>query len=88
MGKIGHNAKAIGFAKLSFWVKIENSLKHAKKSSKAVSKVLCAKNGSQKLLIFEKWQLFHHGQNWPQRKDYRLCKIVILGQNLKFSKTC
>ena len=33
-------------------------------------------------------QLFHHGQNWPQCKGYSLCKIVILGQNLKFSETC
>ena len=88
MAKIDHNAKAIAFAKSPVWAKIQNSQKHAKKHSTIVFKLFCAKNGSQKNLIFEKWQLFHHGQNWPQCKGYSLCKIGTLGQNLKFSKTC
>ena len=78
----------IAFGKMSVWVKIQNSQKHAKKHSTNAFKLFCAKNGSQKHIIFEKLQLFHHGQNWPQCKGYSPWKIVSLGQNLKFSKTC
>ena len=84
MAKIGHNANAIAFAKLSVWVTIENSKKQTKKHSTNVFKLFCAKIGYQKQLISEKSEFFHHGQNWPQCKGYSLWKIVSLGQNLKF----
>ena len=42
-----------------------------------------AKNGSKKMLIFEKWDCFQNWQKWPPSKDYRLCKIVTLAQKLK-----
>ena len=61
MAKIGHNAKAIALPELTVWVKISNAQKHAKKHSTTVFKLFCAKNGSQKHLIFQKLQLFHHG---------------------------
>ena len=76
MAKIGHNAKALAFAKLSVWVKIKNSQKPAKKHSRNVFKLLCAKNGSQKHFILEKAQLCYHGQNWVQWKGYRFWKSV------------
>ena len=50
MVKIGHNAKAIGFAKWSVWLKI----KFAKNVSRDTLELFCAKNGSKKHLIFEK----------------------------------
>ena len=62
---------------------LKKSTKHAK-----LTTFHHGQNGSQKHLIIEKWQLFHHSQNWPQCKGYSLCKIVSLGQNLKFTKTC
>ena len=88
MAKNDHNGKALAFAKLSVWFNIQNAQKHAKKPSRNVFKLLCAKKGSQKHLILEKSQLFDLGQNWPQCKGYSLWKIVSVGQNLKRSKTC
>ena len=35
--------------------------------------------------IFEKW---NHFENRPLYKAYSLCKIVTLGEKLKFKKTC
>ena len=46
--------------------------------------VLC-KNSSKKLQIFQKWDHFEIG---PSCKGYTLCKILTLGQKLKFQKTC
>ena len=48
----------------------------------------CAKNRVKKHLIFEKWEHFHNGQNWPRRKGYSLCKMVCLGLKLKMPKRC
>ena len=48
--------------------------------------LLYAKNGSEKQLIFEKWEHFENCQKGPPRKGYRLCKIVTLGQKLKMHK--
>ena len=45
----------------------------------------CAKNRSKKHEIFEKWE---HFENRPSCKGYSLCKILTLGQKLKFQKTC
>ena len=84
MAKIGHYAKAIGFAKGDEFcskIKIEN---HAKKDTGTSLELLCAKNGFKKHLIFEKWQVFENGQNWPLWKGYRLCKRVTLAQKIKF----
>ena len=43
------------------------------------------KNRSKKQSIFEKWD---HFENRPSCKGYSLCKILTLGQKLKFQKTC
>ena len=47
-----------------------------------------AKNGSKKLLIFEKWEYFENGKKRPQCKGYSPCKILSLGQKIKLPKTC
>ena len=36
-----------------------------------------------KHLIFEKWQHFENGQNWPRCLGYSPCKMVSLAQKLK-----
>ena len=54
MTKNGHNAKPIAPAKYSVWAKKKNCLKHAKNVSTNTLKLLYAKNGSKKQLIFEK----------------------------------
>ena len=64
-------------------------------------KVVVCKNCSKKHLIFDNWELFENGQNWPRRngyslckiislgrKGYSLCKMVISGQKLKMPKRC
>ena len=81
--KIGHYAKAIAFAKSSLWVKNWNSKKHIKIHSTNHLELFCAKNRSKKLQIFEKWD---HFENWPLCKGYSCCKILTLGQKLKFKK--
>ena len=50
--------------------------------------VMCKKNRSKKHLIFEKWEHFENGKNWPRRKGYSLCKMVSLAQKLKMPKRC
>ena len=47
--KIGHHAKAIAHAKLSLWVKNENSKKHIKILSTNHLQLFCAKDRSKKL---------------------------------------
>ena len=47
--------------------------------------LFCAKNRSKKHEIFEKWD---HFENRPSCKGYSPCKILTLGQKLKFQKTC
>ena len=88
MAKIGHNARAIAYAKYSVWVKKWNWLKHAKNVSTNTLELFYAKNGSKKELIFEKWQHFGNGQRWPQCEGYSPCEIFILGQKIKFPKSC
>ena len=83
--KIGHLAKALDFAKLSVWVKNENGQKHAKNDSTSTLELFCAKSRWKKHQIFEKWDDF---ENRPSCKGSRLCKIVSLGQKLKWPKTC
>ena len=88
MAKNGHDAKAIAHAKYSVWVKKYNCLKHAKNVSTNTLKVLYAKNGSKKQLIFVKLEHFKNGQIWPRCKGYSPCKILSLGQKLQSPKTC
>ena len=54
MAKIGHDAKAIAFAKWSVWVKNLKCQKGAKNDSTTTLEVLCVKNPSEKGLILEK----------------------------------
>ena len=88
IGKNGHYAKAITFAKWSVWIKNYNCEKHAKNSCTSTLQLYYAKNGSNKMLIFEKWDHFENWQKWPQWRGYSLCKTVSLAQKLKRPKTC
>ena len=83
--KIGHLAKAVDFAKLSVWVINWNGQKHAKNDSTSTLELFCAKSRSWNNQIFEKWKHFGNG---PCGKGYRVCKMVSLGQKLKWPKTC
>ena len=47
--------------------------------------LFCAKKRSKKHQIFEKLDLF---ENQPSCKGYSPCKILTLGRELKFQKTC
>ena len=82
MAKIGHNAKAIG--------QFGSKIKIAKNVSRDTLELFCAKNGSKKHLIIEKWQVFENGQNWPQCNGYRLCKMALqngsVGSKIKIAK--
>ena len=49
---------------------------------KSFRAVLCKKR-SKKHQIFQKWD---HFENWPSCKGYSPCKILTLGQKLKFQK--
>ena len=46
MAKIGYDAKAIGFAKWSVWVKNSKKQKGAKNDSTTTLQLFCAKNRS------------------------------------------
>ena len=89
--KIGHlakviaHAKAIAFAKWSVWVKNQKCQKHAKNNFTRTLELFCAKNGSKKHQIFDKWDNF---ENRPSSRGYSLCKMFSLGQKLKLPKTC
>ena len=75
MGKSGHHAKAIVFARNGeFRSKIKILKKQAKNDSLNTLELFCAKNGSKKHLIFEKWPLLENRQKWPPCKGYSLCK--------------
>ena len=54
MAQIGHDAKAIAFAKWSLWVKNSKCQKGAKNDCTTTLELLCAKNRSKKILIFKK----------------------------------
>ena len=53
MAQIGKDAKAIAFAKWSVWVKNKKCQKGAKNDCTTTLELLCAKNRSEKHLIFE-----------------------------------
>ena len=82
---MGRLAKPIDFAKWSVWVKNWSGQKHARNDSTSTLELFCAKNRSWKHQIFDKWE---HFENGPSCKGYRLCKMVSLGQKLKWPKTC
>ena len=82
--KIGHRAKATAFAKWSVWVKNYDSQKHGNNDSLTTLELFCAKNRLRKHQIFEKSEDF---ENRPSCKAYSLCKMISLGQKLRFTKT-
>ena len=89
IGIIGHNAKAIAFAKWSFLDQNVKIVKNMLKSdSRTTLELFCAKAGSKKHLIFEKWEVFESRHNWQRCEGYSLCKVVILDQKSKLSKAC
>ena len=61
-------------------------LKHAKNVSTNALNLFYAKNGSEKQLIFEKWEHSKNDQKWPQWKGYSPCKILSLDQKIKLLK--
>ena len=83
--KIGHHAKGIEHAKSSLLVKNQNSKKDLKIHFPNYLQLFCAKNRSKKHSILEKGD---HFENRPSCKGYSPCKILTLGQTLKFQKTC
>ena len=99
--KIGHHSKPIAhacYSPWSVWVKNWKCWKHAKNYSTRTVELFCAKSGSKKHQIFEKWDNF---ENRPPCKGYRncidasyvdvhgysLCKMASLGQKLKMPIT-
>ena len=54
MAKIGHDAKAIAFAKRSVWVKNKKCQKGAKNNSASTLELSCAKNCSKKKTFYSK----------------------------------
>ena len=86
IGKSGHNAKAIAFAKWSVWLKNYKYQKHAIKDSTSTLDLFYAKNSSKRQLIFEISDHFENWQKGPQCKGYSLCEMVSLAQKLKLRK--
>ena len=71
-----------------FGSKIKNAKKVRKTIVTTTLEVVVWKNRSKKHLIFEKWEHFENGQNWPRCMGYSPCKMVSLGQKLKMPKRC
>ena len=65
--------------------KLKFQKKHVKMHSKNHLQFFPAKSRSKKHEIFEK---YHHFKNRPSCTGYSPWKILLLGQNLKFQKTC
>ena len=74
---------AIAHAKSSLWVKNYDFKTYIKIHSINQLQLFGAKNRFKKHQIFEKWDYF---QNRPSGKGYSPCKILTLGQKLKFKK--
>ena len=51
-----------------------------------VTVVVCKKTALKKHLIFEKWEHFENGQNWPRRRGFSLCKWSVWFKNKKCQK--
>ena len=82
--------KCMGYSPCKM-VSLGQKLKMPKRCEKrflTTLKLMCAKNRSKKHLIFEKWEHFENGQNWPQCMGYSPCKMLSLGQKLKMPKRC
>ena len=85
--KLKKNAKVIiAFGQWSVWFKIWKCQKGAKNDCTTTLELLCAKNQSKIHLIFQKWEHFQNGQNWPPRNGYSPYKMVSFGQKLKMPK--
>ena len=84
--KIGHRAKPIAFAK---WISLGQKLKFTKTREKRLFNHIrvfsVQKNRFRNYQISEEWDDFG---NRPSCKGYSLCKMVSLGQKLRFTKTC
>ena len=48
-------------------------------------RVVLWKKTAPKNIKYSKWE---HFETWPSHKGYRPCKMLTLGQNLKFQKIC
>ena len=59
-------------------------LKPTKNLSRNTLELFNAKNGSKKQLIFQEREHFENGKKWPQCKEHSPCKILSLGQKIKF----
>ena len=70
---------------LHFGSKIKIPKKHVKIHSTNHLQFFCAKNRSEKHQMFEKREYFENRPSW---KGYSPCRILTLGQKLKFQKTC
>ena len=66
-----------------FGSKIKNVKKVRQNDCTTTLKLLCSKNSSKKHLIFEKWEHFENGQNWPRCMGYSPCKMVSLWSKIK-----
>ena len=89
MAKIGHDAKALVFAKWSVCVKNYTGQNGAKNGCTITLELMCEKKKpSKKHLILEEREHFENGQKWQQRKGFSLCKMVSFGQKLKMPKRC
>ena len=77
--------KGYRLSKWSLWLQNSKGQKRAKNDSTSTLKLFCAKDRCKKHQIFEKWD---HFESRPSSKGYRLGKMVSLGQNLKWPKTC
>ena len=86
--KIGHYAKAITFAKSSLWVK--NKIQ--KNMSKSILQIMysCSVQATaRKNTKYSRNEtIFKIGHHAKALQNQRLCKILSLGQKLKFRKKC
>ena len=62
----------------------QNWSQGVKNDSRSTLEFFCAKDGFKKLLTFEKWQVFENRRNLSQSMAYSPCKMLSLGQKLKF----
>ena len=89
MAKIGHDACGYSSCKM---VSLPQKLKMQKRCEKRlydhIKVVVWKKKRSKKHLIFENWQHFQNGLNWPRCMGYSPCKMVSLAQKLKMPKRC
>ena len=83
--EIQPSCKGYRLCKMAVWVKNSNGQKRVKKYSTSTLELFCGENRCIKHQIFEKWD---HFESRPSCKGSRLCKMVSLGQELNWQKTC